>query len=164
MPKTILLVDDERSIREALSKVLRAESYEVVLAENGEEAVTKQGERPADLMLLDLAMPAENGWMVFHRLAEINPLLPVVIITGRSNQLALAEEAGADALMEKPLDLPCLLRTIKELLDESLETRSRHVQERASGLRYGPCDNRLYQEMLLKRLTTPYPCPGGENK
>src|ERR1051325_4179163 len=100
MTKRILLVDDERSIRESLGKILRAENYDAVPAENGGEAIENLGAGRIDLVLLDLNMPVENGWATLAWLAKVNPLLPVVIITGRANQRALAETAGADALME----------------------------------------------------------------
>ena len=122
MTKRILLVDDERSIRESLSKILGAENYEVVLAENGHEAIEKHGAQRIDLLILDLNMPVKNGWDTLDWLVKIDPVLPVVIITGRSNQRALAEAAGADALMEKPLDVPLLLQTIRELMDEPMES------------------------------------------
>jgi len=120
--KRILLVDDERSIRESLSKILGAENYEVVLAENGHEAIEKHGAQRIDLLILDLNMPVKNGWDTLEWLVKIDPVLPVVIITGRSNERALAETAGADALMEKPLDVPLLLQTIRELMDEPMES------------------------------------------
>ena len=122
MIKRILLVDDERSIRESLSKILGAENYEVVLAENGHEAIEKHGAQRIDLLILDLNMPVKNGWDTLEWLVKIDPVLPVVIITGRSNERALAETAGADALMEKPLDVPLLLQTIRELMDEPVES------------------------------------------
>ena len=122
MIKRILLVDDERSIRESLSKILGAENYEVVLAENGHEAIEKHGAQRIDLLILDLNMPVKNGWDTLEWLVKIDPVLPVVIITGRSNERALAETAGADALMEKPLDVPLLLQTIRELMDEPMES------------------------------------------
>ena len=161
MTKRILLVDDERSIRESLSKILRASNYEVVLAENGQEATEKHGAERIDLLILDLNMPVKNGWETngwdtLERLVEIDPLLPVVIITGRSNQRVLAESAGADALMEKPLDVPLLLQTIRELLDEPLENRAQPASNRASGFRYMACDNELFRKMVLKRYNTPY--------
>ena len=115
-------MDDERSIRESLSKILGAENYEVVLAENGHEAIEKHGAQRIDLLILDLNMPVKNGWDTLDWLVKIDPVLPVVIITGRSNQRALAETAGADALMEKPLDVPLLLQTIRELMDEPMES------------------------------------------
>ena len=115
-------MDDERSIRASLSKILGAENYEVVLAENGHEAIEKHGAQRIDLLILDLNMPVKNGWDTLDWLVKIDPVLPVVIITGRSNQRALAEAAGADALMEKPLDVPLLLQTIRELMDEPMES------------------------------------------
>ena len=159
MTKRILLVDDDRSIRESLSKILRAENYEVVLGENGQDAIEKQGAEHIDLLILDLNMPVKNAWATLERLVGINPLLPVVIITGRSNQRALAETAGADALMEKPLDVPLLLQTIRELLTESMESRAQRASHRVSRFRYAPCDNEQFREMMRKRLDTPYPFP-----
>jgi len=157
MAKRILLVDDDRSIRESLGKILRAEDYEIVLAENGPEAIEKHGAERVDLLILDVnpdASGVKNGWATLVWLAEINPLLPVVIITGRSNQRALAESAGADALMEKPLDVPLLLQTLRKLMDEPLESRAERASNLASGFRYVPCDNQLFREMRLKRFTT----------
>ena len=163
MSKKILLVDDECSILEALSKLLGAENYEVMLAENGKDAVEKLASAPIDLVLLDLGLPVKDGWAILEWLAKINPLLPVIIITGRSEQKTLAEKAGADALMEKPLDVPFLLQTVRELLDEPLESRVRRASDSARGFRYAPCDSVLLREALLKKLTTSYPCRGPEN-
>jgi len=158
MTKRILLVDDERSIRESLSKILRAEKYEVVLAETSQEAIEKHGAKRIDLLILDLT-PVKNGWASLEWLVAINPRSPVIIITGRSNQGALAETAGADALMEKPLDVPLLLQTIRQLMDEPMENRAQRASNRASSFRYVPCDNALFREMLLERFTTPYALP-----
>src|SRR5438552_18705961 len=162
MTKRILLVDDDRSIRESLSKILRAENYEVVLGENGQEAIEKHGAEHIDLLILDLnpdGAGVRNAWATLERLIGINPLLPVVIITGRSNQRALAETAGADALMEKPLDVPLLLQTICELLTEPMESRTRRASKRASRFRYVLCDSELLLAMMINRLVTPYPFP-----
>ena len=166
MIKRILLVDDDRSIRESLSKILRAENYEVVLGENGQEAIEKHGAELIDLLILDLnpdAFGVKNAWATLDRLVGIKPLLPVVIITGRSNQRARAEAAGADALMEKPLDVPLLLETIRELLTEPMESRARRANNCVSSFRYVPCDNELFREMLLKRHDTPCPFPASKD-
>ena len=159
MTKRILLVDDERSIRESLGKILGAENYEVVLAENGEEAIEKCRAERIDLLILDLNMPLKNAWATLERLVGINPLLPVVIITGRSNQRALAETAGADVLMEKPLDVPLLLQTVRKLLDEPPESRARRANNRAPGFHCAPSDSDQFREILLKRFATPYLFP-----
>jgi DNA-binding NtrC family response regulator len=167
MTNRILLVDDDRSIRESLSKILRAEDYEVVLGENGQEAIEKHRAERIDLLISDLnpdASGVKNAWAILERLVRINPLLPVVIITGRSDQRALAETAGADALMEKPLDVPLLLQTIRELLAEPIESRAQRANNRASRFRYVPCDNELFRDLLLKRLDTPYPFPASKDR
>ena len=163
MTKKILVVDDECSIREALSKVLHAEDYEVVSAENGQEAIEKFGQEKIDLLLLDLGMPVKDGWGTVIWLTQVNPLLPIIIITGRQAQRELAEKMGADALMEKPLNVPRLLQTIRELLSEPMKIRAQRASNRASGFRYVSCDNKLFGEMLHKQFTTPYPCPGSKN-
>jgi DNA-binding NtrC family response regulator len=154
MTKRILLVDDERSIRESLSKILRAENYEVVLAETSQEAIENHGAERIDLLILDLT-PVQN-WASLEWLVAVHPHSPVVIITGRSNQGALAQTAGADALMEKPLDVPLLLQTIRQLIDKPMEKRAQRASNRASRFRYVPCDAELFREVLLKRFTTPY--------
>jgi DNA-binding response OmpR family regulator len=157
MTKTILVVDDEGSIREALSKVLHQENYQVVLAETGPDAIARYGDGRIDLLLLDLNLPGGNGWATLAWLAKVNPLLPVIIITGRSNQRELAEKSGADALMEKPLDVPLLLRTIRELLEEPIDDRVQRASRRTSGFRFLPCDDQLFRQMLAERFTIPYP-------
>src|SRR5258706_11223616 len=111
MAKRILLVDDDRSIRESLDKILRAENYDVVLAENGRESIEKHGRERIDLLLLDLNMPVTNGWVTLGWLAAVNPLLPVIIITGRPNQRALAETAGAEDPLQKSPHGPVSFQT-----------------------------------------------------
>jgi len=163
MSRRILVVDDESSIREALSKVLRAENYEVVSAENGVEAIEKFNSEHIDLALLDPGLPVKSGWDTLLWLAEANPLLPVIIITGQSNQRELAEKMGADALMEKPLDVPRMLQIIRELMNEQMECLTRRTSQRASGFRCVPCDNDLFLKSLNERFTTPYAGPGLKN-
>ncbi len=159
-PRRILLVDDEHSIRESLSKILRTESYEVVLAENGQAAIERHGAQRIDALILDLNMPIESGGGTLAWLAEINPLLPVVIITGRSDQSALAQRAGADALMEKPLDVPFLLQTIREWMDEPIEHRVARARQRGPGSRVMPFDDRQFREMQLHRSVRNSSIPG----
>lgn len=164
MTKNILLVDDERSIRESLCKVLRAEDYEVVCAEDGQEAIGKFAQEKIDLLLLDLGLPVKDGWEMLYWLADVNPLVPVVIITGRWQQRQLAEKAGADALMEKPLNVPCLLQTIRELVNEPVESRAERLSRHERSFRYVSCDKKEFREMLRLRFVTPYPCPETKNR
>lgn len=122
-PNQILLVDDDHTVREALRDVLAGEGYTVTSAENGRQALKLASTTPTDLVLLDLNLPEQNGWDTFERLTRENPLLPVIVITGRPNQLFTACNAGVGALLEKPLDIPILLKTIKTLLEEPADVR-----------------------------------------
>ena len=136
MKKTILIVDDDASIRKSLRKVLQTEGYEVVLAADGLEGLDRFNPERIDLLLLDLNLPAKSGWDLFERFTAINPLLPIVVITGRANQLSFATAAGVGALMEKPLDVPLLVQTIAALLAEPEETRLKRLVGRGSSVHY----------------------------
>jgi DNA-binding response OmpR family regulator len=136
--KTLLLVDDDSAVRRMLSRVLAEEHYDVLTARNGLEAINLAHSHKVDLVLLDLNLPVKNGWDTFERLTAENPLLPVLIITARSNQVFPALAAGAGALMEKPLDLPYLLQTIRELLNESAELRLARIAGKPASFRYLP--------------------------
>lgn len=127
MNKKIMVLDDDQQIRQSLLKLLRVEGYEVVLAEDGSEALDKLERQKVDLLLLDLNLPNKSGWDVFERVTSTNPLLPIIIITGREKQSELAVAAGVGALMQKPLDVPVLLRTISELFLESPAQRLKRL-------------------------------------
>jgi CheY-like chemotaxis protein len=114
--KTILIADDEIHVRESLAAVLQQENYAVRLAENGRVAVREFLDGPTDLMLLDLNMPDTDGWKAFNVIARLAPDMPVIVITARPGQARRAAEAGIDMLLEKPLDIPVLLETIRALL------------------------------------------------
>jgi DNA-binding response OmpR family regulator len=119
--KRILLVDDDPMVRDSLKDLLVGESYYVIPAENGAEALALAARWPIDLVVLDLNMPVKNGWDTFEQLTFEHPHIPIIIATARPNQLFTALGAGAGALLEKPMDIPTLLRTIKKLLIESGE-------------------------------------------
>ena len=138
MKKTVLIVDDDAPIRQALRKVLQAEGYEVILAADGLEGLEQFDSKHIDLLLLDLNLPAKSGWDLFERFSSTNPLLPIVIITGRHNQYRLAAAAGVGALMEKPLDVSLLLQTIAALLIEPAEARLKRLVGLNSDVCYAP--------------------------
>ena len=121
--KQILLVDDDAGVRGSLQEMLVEEGYEVIPANDGQQALELIASSSTDLVLLDLNMPRKNGWDTFERLNADHPLVPVILITARPNQLFTAVGAGVGALLEKPLDIPVLLQSIARLLAESVETR-----------------------------------------
>ena len=136
--KEILVVDDDPSVRTMLKRVLAEEGYHVRSAANGAAAMQAATTAPPDLVLLDVKLREENGWDVFRRLTRKWPLLPVVIITARPNQLFTALAAGVGALLEKPLHIPKMLRTISYLLRESVETRVARSAGKVAQFEYFP--------------------------
>ncbi len=128
--KRILVAEDDSSVSASLGRVLEAEDYDVVFARDGYEAATKYLTAPFDLALLDLNMPRMDGWQAYEWIGKLHPLVPIIITTARPNQFERAVAAGADALMEKPLDLPLLLKTVKELLAQSSQQRVAHLTDR----------------------------------
>jgi two-component system autoinducer 1 sensor kinase/phosphatase LuxN len=136
MKKNVLVVDDDASVRKSLCKVLSGTGYNVLEAKNGPEAVELFETRQIDLVLLDIGLPIENGWDVFEHITSQAPILPIIIITGTANQHDTAIAAGVGALMEKPLDVPRLLKTMQELLVESKEARLSRLCGYSQNTRY----------------------------
>ncbi|MGH7994505.1 MAG: response regulator [Limisphaerales bacterium] len=136
--RKIMLVDDDSAIRQMLARLLTGEGYDVLLAVSGSEAVQVVRAADIDLVLLDLNMPGMDGWETFEKLAAENPLLPIVVITARPHQSFTALAAGIGALLEKPLDLPKLFHTIRDLLGEPDEIRLARVAGRPSEFHYVP--------------------------
>jgi CheY-like chemotaxis protein len=95
----VLLVDDDRSVLDALGTVIESEGFELVRAADGHEAVEKFRQQPIDIVLLDLNMPVKGGWDTLERLTTINPLLPIIVITARSDAYPVAMDTGVAALM-----------------------------------------------------------------
>jgi DNA-binding response OmpR family regulator len=113
--KRLLIVEDEPTVRDALQRVLRVEGFEVRVASNGREALEQLHKEAIALILLDINVADENGWELCRRMRAEKPDLRVIAMTARPDQAAAALAADADALMEKPLDLPVLLDTVRRL-------------------------------------------------
>jgi DNA-binding response OmpR family regulator len=132
----LLLADDDATVRASLTDLLTMEGYVVIPARDGQHALELAASTEFDLVLLDLNMPVKNGWDTFEHLTSKHPLLPVVIITARPNQWFTAIGAGVGALLEKPMDIPTLLRTIRRLLAEPTKTRLARIAGQATDFHY----------------------------
>lgn len=120
-PQTnLLIVDDEELNREGLSRRLQRHDYAVAVAKNGREAIELLGERPFDLVLLDIMMPGMNGLEVLKFLRRVDSLidLPIIMVTakGESEDMVEALELGANDYVTKPLDFPVVLARIRTQL------------------------------------------------
>lgn len=129
MKKRILLADDDESVRRMVARVLETEGYDVLMAQSGREAVSRALASVPDLILLDITMPDKNGWEAIDTIEQTRPFIPVIVITARPNQQEHATQAGIDALMEKPLDLVVLLKTIRDLLNEPEPARIKRLSD-----------------------------------
>lgn len=124
----ILVIDDQKSIRNTLKDILEYESHEVTLAENGEEGIDLFEKDKFDIVLCDIKMPNMDGMEVLNIIVGKNHEIPVVMISGHGN-IDTAVEAikiGAYDFIEKPLDLNRLLVTIRnaqERKDLVVETK-----------------------------------------
>ena len=149
--KKILLVDDDTAIRKILLRLLSEEGYSVLPAANGVEALEFASIAKFDLVLLDLNMPQKGGWETFEQLTADDPLLPIIVITARPNQLFPALASGVGALLEKPLDFARLLETIRNLVDEPAEVRLARLAGKPSGFSYiPPRENKIKREFIGK--------------
>ena len=115
----ILVVDDERAVRESLRRALELEGYEIELAADGREALERlEAEAQPDAVILDVLMPGVDGLEVCRRLRRSGSRLPVLMLTARDaveNRVA-GLDAGADDYVTKPFALEELLARIRALL------------------------------------------------
>ena len=114
-----MLADDDESVRKLVGRVLESAGYAVVQAATGSEAASKLAASRPDLLVLELQMPDQAGWDAFDSVRRLDSLIPVIAITAWPNQAREASRRGICTLIEKPLDLPFLLASIKKLLSES---------------------------------------------
>jgi CheY-like chemotaxis protein len=123
--RSILIVEDDRDLREALSEVLRDEGYSVAGAGDGQEALDRlrRDQRPS-LILLDLTMPVMNGWQ-FRAEQRQDPLLsgiPVVILSAGDHLAEQMAPLGVHDYVHKPIELDELLRTVERYLVDGFLT------------------------------------------
>ena len=117
----ILIIDDEKAICNTLKEILQYEKYEVEIANDGDEGVKKAKAMTFDLVLCDIKMPKMDGLEVLAILQQINPEVPVVMISGHGT-IETAVDAirkGAYDYISKPPDLNRLLITVRNALDRS---------------------------------------------
>lgn len=102
--RSILIVDDEPMVRDVLTRYLAAEGFDVVAAEDGEEALERFADRAPALVLLDLMLPKVDGYEVFRRIRERGDGTPVIMLTARGEETdrIVGLDLGADDYVAKP--------------------------------------------------------------
>lgn len=117
MNKTVLLVEDERRLREIVSDYFRNEGFEVIEAEDGKKALELFAEHEIDLIMLDIMLPEIDGWSVCRRIRK-ESAVPIIMLTARSDEddTLLGFELGADEYVTKPFSPKVLVARAKTLL------------------------------------------------
>jgi CheY-like chemotaxis protein len=115
----VLVIDDEASVREILSRILMQADHHVVVAKKGDEGVRLFREKDVDIVLTDLGMPEMSGWEVCSEIKKISPHTPVGMITGWGIRLdpEKVRESRIDFVLSKPFDFNQVLNKVAETME-----------------------------------------------
>jgi CheY-like chemotaxis protein len=118
----VLIVEDDKELREMLKMMLLRRNFTVLEADNGKSAITHFKPLLTDIVVTDLIMPEEDGLKVVIKLRELKPSIKIIAISGGGkvgpgSYLNLAKALGADAVYSKPFSLNDLVAKIEQLLD-----------------------------------------------
>lgn len=123
----ILVIDDERSIRQLLEAFFCRKGYDVVLAENGQRGLELLRHEQPDVIVLDLNMPVMNGLTVLRHVRDLNPDQPVIIFSGAwtPEKECQVRTLGVTELVQKELSLERLQESLERLLNTPAPVRDR---------------------------------------
>lgn len=119
MSKTIMVVDDSASIRNIITRNLQKESYNVILAEDGLDALNKfKAGEAIDLFLVDVNMPNMDGISFVKEIRSVDKKTPIIMVTTESqpHKQLEGQEAGANGWVVKPFEPNVLIRIVKKML------------------------------------------------
>lgn len=119
----VLIVDDNEDLSKALRIILRSQGYLTAIAVDGVSAISQAKKETPDLIILDLGLPAGDGFKVMERLSNIEALasIPIIVLSAKDAATNKGEalNSGAKAFFQKPADNAELLEAIKVLIQES---------------------------------------------
>jgi DNA-binding response OmpR family regulator len=121
----VLIVDDDKDVLRGMSVRLKANGLNVVFAADGISAISMARKEEPEVIILDLGLPAGDGFSVMERLSSLPPVanIPIIVLTARdvSSNKDRALKAGAQAFLQKPVDNDVLLETIRKVLLDNYE-------------------------------------------
>ena len=134
----IAIVDDDPSVREGLSSLIRSAGLQVETFASAQEFLARPGAEAPSCLVLDLQLPGLSGLDLQKRMAEVGLEIPIVFLTGHGNIPASVQamKAGAVEFLTKPFDEQDLLRAIQEAVERDRRTRQHHEEIRELQNRY----------------------------
>ena len=131
--KTVLVIEDEKDIRDSICEILKFEGYQVLSADNGAAGVDVMSRKKPDMILCDIMMPDLNGYEVLQKVKEIFPVseIPFIYITALSERkdYRTAMNLGADDFLTKPFSVDELLNAVRVRLEKA-QTAEKRIRER----------------------------------
>ncbi|MGI6269391.1 MAG: response regulator transcription factor [Candidatus Howiella sp.] len=130
MASKVLIVDDDVNICELLRLYLEKDGFDVIVANDGEAAISAVGEHKPDIMLLDIMLPKLDGWQVCREIRKTSSV-PIIMITakGETFDKVLGLELGADDYVVKPFDAKEVVARVKAVLRRSVQEDDAAVKE-----------------------------------
>lgn len=168
--KTVLVIDDEESIRKSLNGILQDEGFRPVFAQNGEAGIEKLREEAPDLILLDIWMPGMDGLEALRRFRELRPDQLVIMMSGHGSieTAVKATKLGAYDFIEKPLSLEKVLLSIQNALKigqlvEENRTLKEKIAKEYEMVGKSPAINHLTEEIKMLAPSSGWVLITGEN-
>jgi len=126
----ILVIDDDQVVRELIALFLEREGYQVILVSDGLEGLMHLEDKAIDLILLDLKMPKMNGPEFLRRCREINPDLPVIVVTGYPDSILMMEamQYGPLMMLAKPIIRKPLVQAVSTILKTPVHEAQGHMK------------------------------------
>lgn len=150
----ILLVDDDRRLRDLLERYLGEQGFEPACAENGEEMDRLLADRAHHALVLDLMLPGEDGLSICRRLRAHGNPIPILILTARGDEIdrIVGLEMGADDYLPKPFNPRELVARLRAILRRNRppEKPAETASDRDAALEFGPCRIEFDQHRLLR--------------
>src|SRR5271157_5880916 len=128
----IAIVDDDPSVREGLSSLIRSAGLQVEIFASAQEFLARSGAEAPSCLVLDLQLPGLSGLDLQKRMAEVGLEIPIVFLTGHGNIPASVQamKAGAVEFLTKPVDEQDLLQAIQEAVERDRRTRQQRAEIR----------------------------------